>query len=634
MPSAGPCTIIERNLEAYIYAELPPDLIGEFKQHLKDCGACQSAAGQFVQSALFVVPQIPPARPIPLDGDPVVASLETLKEALVAANPSRRGRGGIGARSLPWWLVSAAFHFLLVVLAGLVSMSFGIPDEADAITVLTPLDEHEKSEQATPPRRPQALTALDEIVGSDPASQIRSKISTLQDPGGKFGDHYETDNPELEDVGSALGNPDSKTFLSGAGNMVKSGGGGTGGDQFAPLVGISGSGGIGEGGGFGGGTGTGIGAEWGGNAGSFGQRSGAGRRRLLIQHGGTPGTESAVESALSWLARHQSPDGHWDIRKIGGPRVEMGYANDECIAPLAVLAFLGAGHTPRTGRFKETVDRAIQWLMRRQHYDGSMMMSDLPTGTNASSGSYNYAEALTTLALSEAYGMTGDAHIKEAAQAGVNALARTQEAAGNWSHWHRTSTSVTGWAVMALKSAALVHLDVPQKCFSGAMRWFDHVSERDKDGYYGRVGYDAPKGYYYNQGYTMTAVGMVCLQFMNHISDIPAQVELVMKDPPRWSGKLDYQGPPRNFYYWYYGTLGIFQTGGEYWTKWNSALQETLLPNQCRDPLAAHDGGFADLDGSWPATGTWDDAGGRVYTTAMGALCLEVYYRYLQVGRK
>ncbi|MBN1910787.1 MAG: hypothetical protein JW818_13665 [Pirellulales bacterium] len=33
--------------------------------------------------------------------------------------------------------------------------------------------------------------------------------------------------------------------------------------------------------------------------------------------------------------------------------------------------------------------------------------------------------------------------------------------------------------------------------------------------------------------------------------------------------------------------------------------------------------------GSWPPTTTWGSYGGRVYTTALSTLCLEVYYRYL-----
>ena len=33
--------------------------------------------------------------------------------------------------------------------------------------------------------------------------------------------------------------------------------------------------------------------------------------------------------------------------------------------------------------------------------------------------------------------------------------------------------------------------------------------------------------------------------------------------------------------------------------------------------------------GSWSPDTVWGGYGGRVYTTALGALCLEVYYRFL-----
>jgi hypothetical protein len=36
-----------------------------------------------------------------------------------------------------------------------------------------------------------------------------------------------------------------------------------------------------------------------------------------------------------------------------------------------------------------------------------------------------------------------------------------------------------------------------------------------------------------------------------------------------------------------------------------------------------------ELAGSWDPTTVWGGYGGRVYSTAMAALCLEVYYRYL-----
>ena len=52
------------------------------------------------------------------------------------------------------------------------------------------------------------------------------------------------------------------------------------------------------------------------------------------------------------------------------------------------------------------------------------------------------------------------------------------------------------------------------------------------------------------------------------------------------------------------------------------------------------DGSDRDVDGSWdyekdPYGGkiSWSRCG-RVYTTALGALCLEVYYRYLPMYSK
>jgi len=35
--------------------------------------------------------------------------------------------------------------------------------------------------------------------------------------------------------------------------------------------------------------------------------------------------------------------------------------------------------------------------------------------------------------------------------------------------------------------------------------------------------------------------------------------------------------------------------------------------------------------GSWDPIGPWGFSGGRVYSTALGVLCLEVYFRYARV---
>ena len=44
-----------------------------------------------------------------------------------------------------------------------------------------------------------------------------------------------------------------------------------------------------------------------------------------------------------------------------------------------------------------------------------------------------------------------------------------------------------------------------------------------------------------------------------------------------------------------------------------------------------HQKGTGARTGSWDPIGCWGDDGGRVYSTAMLAMCLEVYYRYPKV---
>jgi hypothetical protein len=97
------------------------------------------------------------------------------------------------------------------------------------------------------------------------------------------------------------------------------------------------------------------------------------------------------------------------------------------------------------------------------------------------------------------------------------------------------------------------------------------------------------------------------------------QAELLKKKLPTWS-----ENPfSIDFYYWFYGSYAMFQMGGPHWESWNKAMKDALVPHQRK---------AGDEKGSWDArVDAWGHAGGRVYTTALGALCLETYFRYARV---
>lgn len=76
-------------------------------------------------------------------------------------------------------------------------------------------------------------------------------------------------------------------------------------------------------------------------------------------------------------------------------------------------------------------------------------------------------------------------------------------------------------------------------------------------------------------------------------------------------------------YYWYYGSYAMYQMGGSYWNEWNKAMKPAVLESQRTQGGSSH--------GSWDPIGPWGWAGGRVYSTALMVLCLEVYFRYGKV---
>ncbi len=75
-----------------------------------------------------------------------------------------------------------------------------------------------------------------------------------------------------------------------------------------------------------------------------------------------------------------------------------------------------------------------------------------------------------------------------------------------------------------------------------------------------------------------------------------------------------------HMYFNYYASQALYHTGGKGWERWNSRMREYLVNSQA---TAGHEAG------SWYFQDQHGQVGGRLYTTAMAVMILEVYYRFL-----
>lgn len=344
-------------------------------------------------------------------------------------------------------------------------------------------------------------------------------------------------------------------------------------------------------------------------------RSAAARSALLQAGGGNLFTEAAVQAALQWLAANQSDDGRWhsglhgggrETRTLGHDRGGAGGNAHTAVTGLALLAYLGAGQTHLAGPHAATVRRGLEFLARSQAADGNL-------AGNAELFARMYGHGMATLALSEAYGMTGDPGLRPYLERALQYTVRAQHPQnGGWRYQpgDEGDTSQLGWQLMALHSADLAGLPMPTSTRAGMIRFLNRVTTGSRRGLAGYRPYTAASR-------TMTAEALVCRLFLGLPQDEAATAEAIaylLQETP--------QGGPFNEYYWYYATLALFQLQGDAWEAWNGALQARLLAAQETTGTLA---------GSWPTDTVWGGYGGRVYTTAMNALCLEVYYRYLPI---
>jgi hypothetical protein len=328
-------------------------------------------------------------------------------------------------------------------------------------------------------------------------------------------------------------------------------------------------------------------------------------------------------AALDWLCEHQLDDGSWPaateegaVRTTAGSRVG--------VSGLAMLALLAEGNTTEVGPRAAAVRHGVDWLLSQQVESGLI--------GEALGHSFLYGHAIGLLALSEAATLSGGEtaeQLREPVQQAVVFAERARNPYGAWRYdvppVGDNDTSVTGWMALALAAARDSGAEVSAGCFEGARTWLDEVTDPAT----GRVGYDSAGSassripgvndqYPTTSAETLTAEAIFVRAVLGDLESgrdlLDKQQELLLRKLPEHDLKSRTTDP----YYWYFGSLAAYQCGGELWRAWQPALSVALS-------------GAQEQDGSFPPEGPWDTVGGRVQSTALGAMSLAVQFRYAKV---
>lgn len=311
----------------------------------------------------------------------------------------------------------------------------------------------------------------------------------------------------------------------------------------------------------------------------------------------------AITNALEHLAKKQLPSGAWVVDQFG---------ESTSATSLAVMAFLSAGHVPGEGPYDQQMQRGIRWVLEHQQPNG-MLVNERAHGPM-------YAHGISTLMLAEVAGMTDDAlsvRCREALTKATKVIIAAQSVrkdrnnTGGWRYQitsNDSDLSVTGWQLLALRAAKNLGCDVPAECIDAAVDYVKRCSvNRDRGFAYQPGGGPSP---------TRTGTGILCLEIcgVHHSAEALGGANWLQQNPLRADSEYFFYGA-------YYGTIGMFQVGGDQWEQTKRHTIPLLLNLQSQD-------------GSWLGRHGQEKALGTVYSTSLAVLALSVEYQFLPIYQR
>jgi len=339
----------------------------------------------------------------------------------------------------------------------------------------------------------------------------------------------------------------------------------------------------------------------------------------------TPASEKAAERGLRWLARNQGKEGNWDSRDLG-------------LVSIGALAFLSAGHSTETGKYRENVRKALDYVLVNAKPSGLLNI------TGRQREMYNHG--LSTFVLTQAYGMSKDRRIGQALKKAIKVIVDTQCRDGGWDYGAKAQQrghdlSLAVMQAKALRGAMDIGIDIPRDTVNMAIRSVrgyyrtkgtptDNEAERrgwrhEQAAYPGRFTYNGGNG-----TTAMAAAGAVCLQEYAKYDDfrIYRSVQGVLEDirtrMQKKPGRV-----PFDAYTMYYVGQALYQVGGKQWQEGYPTIRNALVETQYGQSKDKPGSNYQ-YAGSWTA-GRVGGKPGLLFGTGVAVFTLNIPNRYLPI---
>jgi len=306
----------------------------------------------------------------------------------------------------------------------------------------------------------------------------------------------------------------------------------------------------------------------------------------------------AVMRSLRWLKKKQNQDGSW------GDDIEE---PKSLVTSIALLAFLCHGDTLDSPEFGSTIKRSLKYLLS----------TDVQTSSKAKLSCLAVEHGIRARVLCEVYAMTGNSFVLSVCTNALNVIIAAQRPSGLWNMQYsikvgQDDAEASCWQMMALRSAIIsgIKIDGLRPALIAGGKGMLNIIQDDTVN-------------------NTNVLAVLCIQLAGlwHGSIRRTNMDALNFIPVDW----DKPKCSRPVCHWYFMTQALFREGGTAWRRWHTGFSPQLVQKQsivrkavkieCRENEAYFDIGYWDSPGS-------NEHYGRIYSTSLCCLMLEVYYSF------